>query len=96
MNPLQEEIRRRIMQATSIGLEACDAVSQQLATIDVDKMEDENLLVVMANGLESTAANLMQCANTLKVANLRLAIDSGSVSFDDALKDLLENGESDE
>lgn len=89
MNPLQEEIRRRIMQATSIALEASDAVKEQLALIDVDKIEDENLQVVMANGLESTAANLMQCANTLRVANIRLAIDNGEASFDDALKEIL-------
>lgn len=91
MNPLQEEIRRRIMNATSVALEACDAVKEQLAQIDVDKIEDENLQVVMANGLESTAANLMQCGNTLKVANLRLAIDSGTATFDDALKEILGN-----
>lgn len=94
MNPLQEEIRRRIMSATSVGLEACDAVSQQLATIDVDKMESDRLLVVMANGLESTAANLMECAQVLKVANLRLAVESGDATFNDAIKEIL--GDTDE
>lgn len=97
MNPLQEEIRRRIMTATSVSLEACDEVKMQLSMLDVDKMEDDQLLVVMANGLEGTAANLMQCAQTLKVANLRLAVDSGEASFEDALKELLgDEGESNE
>lgn len=97
MNPLQEEIRRRIMQATSVSLEACEAIFEQLCMLNVDKMEDDNLLVVMANGLEGTAANLIQCAQTLKVANLKLAVDSGEASFEDALKELLgDEGESNE
>jgi hypothetical protein len=95
MNPLQEEIRRRIMQATSIALEACDAVKEELGRIDVDHIEGESLQVVMANGLESTAANLMQCAHTLKVANLRLAVDNGSASFDEAIKEILGSDDDD-
>lgn len=102
MNPLQEEIRRRIMQATSVSLEACDTITEQLSILDVDKMEDDRLLVVMANGLENTAANLLQCGQTLKVANLRLAVDSGEASFKDAIREILgddvveDEGESDD
>jgi len=89
MSALQDEIRHRIMTATSVCLEACDAIRDECSKLDVDKIDTEDLMVVMARGMENTAANLLQTGQTIKMANLRLAVASGDATMQDALKEML-------